>query len=165
LEKMDVTQKITQAIEPSIESMGYTLVQVKLGDSMGRKTLTVMAERKDDARMGSDDCTKISRQVGALLEVEDPISTAYDLEVCSPGIDRPLTRLADYSRYQGQEAKLETYAPLSPIDNRKRFHGELLGADGEKVRMRIDNDEVEIPFVDIRTARLAISETLLRKKK
>jgi ribosome maturation factor RimP len=162
---MDVTTRITQAIEPSMESMGYTLVQIKLGDSERRKTLTIMAERKDKKPMGIEDCTRISRQIGALLEVEDPISTAYDLEVCSPGLDRPLTKLADYARYKGTEAKLETYAPLNPVDNRKRFRGELLGVDGEKIRLRMDNDEVEIPFPDIRTARLAVSETLLKKKK
>jgi ribosome maturation factor RimP len=162
---MEITQKIHEIIEAPMESMGYSLVLVKLSDGSGRKTLTVMAERKDDAPMGIEDCTKVSRQIGALLEVEDPITTAYDLEVCSPGIDRPLTRLADYTRYKGEEAKLETYAPLNPADNRKRFRGELLGVSGNTIRIRVDNDEVEIPFSDIRTARLAVSETILNTKK
>jgi ribosome maturation factor RimP len=164
---MDVAERVTLAIEPSIDTMGYRLVQVKLGDYDRRKVLTVMAERKDETPMGVEDCTKISRHVGALLEVEDPIPTAYDLEVCSPGIDRPLTRLADYSRYVGSEAKLETYAPLNPADNRKRFRGELLGVNGEKIRMRLEEEsgEMEIPFSDIRTARLIVSETLMKKKK
>jgi len=162
---MDITQKIQGIIEAPVDALGYTLVQVKLGEGGGRKTLTVMAERKDDAPMGVEDCAKISRQVGTLLEVEDPITTAYDLEVCSPGLDRPLVRLADYERYKGEEAKLETYAPLDQVENRKRFRGELLGARGEIVRMRVDNSEVEIPFSNIRLAKLTVSETILKKKK
>src|SRR5437762_1305523 len=104
---MNPVEKITETIEPSLEAMGYALVQVRLNDG-GRKTLSVMAERTDAQPMGVEDCTQISRQVSALLDVEDPISGAYDLEVCSPGIDRPLTKLKDFERFVGQEAKVET---------------------------------------------------------
>lgn len=159
---MDVIQKITSAIEPSLADMGYGLVQVKIGEIGRRKTLTVMAERRDEKPMGMEDCTNISRHVGALLDVEDPISSAYDLEVCSPGLDRPLTRLADYSRYAGQEAKVETYAPL---DGRKRFRGELLGAEAENIKMRVDGGDVTIAFANIRNAKLMVSETLLKRNK
>jgi ribosome maturation factor RimP len=162
---MDVVQKVTQAIEPSLEAMGYALVQIKLDGGAGRKTLTVMTERKDDKPMGVEDCSQVSRQVSALLDVEDPISSAYDLEVCSPGIDRPLVKLADFIRYKGSEIKLETYAPINPVDNRRRFRGTVSGVNGETVRLHVDEDEVDIAFSNIRNARLMISETLLKRKK
>src|SRR5258708_669553 len=117
---MDIIQKITQSIEPSLSAMGYGLVIVKLGDSGKRKTLMIMAERTDGVGMSFNDCAEISRTISALLDVEDPITTAYDLEVCSPGVDRPLTREADFVRFAGSEVKLET---MLPIDDRKRFRG------------------------------------------
>lgn len=162
---MDVIEKITQAIEPSLAAMGYGVVQIKLGDAGRRKTLTVMAERSDAAPMGMEDCVEISRQISALLDVEDPIQTAYDLEVCSPGLDRPLTKLADFLRYVGKEAKLETYAPLNVIDGRKRFRGMLLSVDGEIIRMRVEEGEVEIPFKDVRIAKLSSAPTTAPGKK
>lgn len=158
---MDTVQKITQAIEPSLAAMGYTLVLIRLGDGGRKKTLTVMAERIDETPMAVEDCVEISRQVSALLDVEDPINGAYDLEVCSPGLDRPLVRLGDYDRYAGVEAKLETYAP---IDGRRRFRGVLLGARGNVIRMRLEAGEMDIPFQDIRTAKLMMSDKLLKKK-
>jgi ribosome maturation factor RimP len=148
---MDIISKITQAIEPSLDSMGYGLVLVRLADGGYRKTLTVMAERKDDRMMSFDDCTEISRTVSALLDVEDPITSAYNLEVCSPGIDRPLTRLADFQRFMGSEAKIET---LFPIDGRKRFKGVLKGINKEMISVSMPEGEVEIPFPQVRTAKL-----------
>jgi ribosome maturation factor RimP len=157
---VDLVEKITHAIEPSLDVMGYRVVLIKLADGARRKTLTVMAERKDDVPMGFDDCTEISRAVGALLDVEDPITTAYDLEVSSPGIDRPLTRLADFSRYRGCEAKIET---LIPQDGRKRFRGILEGVKGEAVLLTLPDvkETVEIGFSNIRQAKLAVSDTLV----
>jgi ribosome maturation factor RimP len=160
--KMDVMQKVSAAIEPSLESMGYTLVLLKMGEMGRRKTLTIMAERKDEAPMGVEDCTNISRQVGAILDVEDPFTHAYDLEVCSPGLERPLTRLVDYSRFKGSEAKLETYAPIS---GRKRFRGTILGVQGEMIRLQVDKEEVEIGYPDIRTAKLVLSDNIFKVKK
>src|ERR1700722_4468978 len=101
---MNIVEKITAAIEPSLANMGYALVQVKLADGARRKTLTIMAERRDNGAMGFADCSAISERASALLDVEDPIVSAYDLEVCSPGIDRPLTRLQDFVRFAGFEA-------------------------------------------------------------
>ena len=155
---MDVIQKITQTIEPSLDSLGYALVLVKLGDGGKRKTLTVMAERKDDVNMSFDDCTEISRTVSALLDVEDPITTAYNLEVCSPGIDRPLTKLADYTRFKGLEVKLET---IFPVDGRKRFRGVIKGVDKETVQLAMPEGEVQIVFAHIRTCRLVMTDALV----
>lgn len=163
---MDIVQRITQTIEPSMEAMGYTLVQVKLADSARRKTLTVMAERADDVPMSFDDCTEISRTVSALLDVEDPITTAYDLEVCSPGLERPLVRPVDYKKYTGFEAKLET---MVPVNGRKRFRGAIDGIENETVRITTPEGQAEIAFRNIRTAKLVVTDALvtasLKKKK
>lgn len=163
---MDVLQKITQAIEPSLESMGYTLVQIKLADTARRKTLSIMAERIDEQGMSFDDCTEISRMVSALLDVEDPISGAYDLEVCSPGLDRPLVKQKDYKRYKGFEAKLET---MFPVQGRKRFRGTIEGVNGEDIKIAMPEGQVSIPFSSIRTAKLVANDALvsaaMKKKK
>ena len=148
---MDIVKKITQAIEPSLEALGYSLVLVRLADGSRRKTLTIMAERADEVPMSFNDCTEISRTVSALLEVEDPIAGEYDLEVSSPGIDRPLTKLADFKRFAGEEAKVET---LLPIDGRKRFRGVIEGVKGELVILAMPEGKVEIPFSHVRTAKL-----------
>jgi ribosome maturation factor RimP len=159
---MDIVQKITQTIEPSLEAMGYALVQVKLADGMRRKTLTVMAERTDGTSMGFDDCTAISQTAGALLEVEDPITTAYDLEVCSPGIDRPLTKLKDFVRFTGVEAKVET---MIPIDGRRRFRGKIEGVENEVITLVMPEGKAAIEFRNIRSAKLQMSDALLKKDK
>lgn len=154
---MDITAKITALIEPSLASMGYAIVLVKLNDSNHRKTLMVMAERADGKLMGFDDCTDISNTVGALLEVEDPITGAYNLEVCSPGIDRPLTKKDDYVRYKGYEAKLEVQLP---IDGRKRFRGTINGADDHDISLNVEGQNVSIPLGNVRTAKLVMNDAL-----
>jgi len=149
---MDIVTKITATIEPSLTAMGYGIVQVKLADGSRRKTLSIMAERSDDVPMGFDDCTEITRMVSALLDVEDPITSAYDLEVCSPGLDRPLTRLNDFIRFSGMEAKVET---ILPVDGRKRFRGVITKvADGIITIVMPEGFEAAIPFTHIKAAKL-----------
>ena len=156
---MDIIKKITADIEPSLSAMGFSLVQVKMTDGMRRKTLSIMAERADEKPMGADDCAEISRTVGALLEVEDPISGAYDLEICSPGIDRPLTKLSDFSKYEGMEAKVETLAPLE--GNRKRFRGKLAGVKKNEVSITMPEGPVVIAFDNIKNAKLVLTDELI----
>jgi len=148
---MDILTRITQAIEPSLEAMGYSVVQIKLADGGKRKTLSIMAERKDDNNMSFDDCAEISRTVSALLDVEDPITSAYNLEVCSPGIDRPLTKLADYTRFKGYEIKLET---IFPIEGRKRFKGVIKGVNKETIELSMPEGEVQILYPQVKMAKL-----------
>ena len=155
---MDIIQKITQTIEPTLAAMGYALVLVKLTDGKPRKTLMIMAERKDDVNMSFDDCTEISRTVSALLDVEDPISFAYNLEVCSPGIDRPLTKLADYTRFGGYEVKLET---IFPQDGRKRFRGIIKGVEKEVINLAMPEGDVKITYPHIKTAKLVMTDALV----
>lgn len=155
---VDVLSRITQIIEPSVNALGYSLVQVKMSDGARRKTLTIMAERKDEVMMSFDDCTLINDTVSALLDVEDPISGAYNLEICSPGIDRPLTRKEDYSRFSGYEIKAET---IIPVDGRKRFRGILQGIDNDIIALATENGNADIPFSYIRTAKLVMTDELV----
>ncbi|ACJ00277.1 ribosome maturation factor RimP [Rhodospirillum centenum] len=130
---MEAVERIGRIIEPSVEAMGYELVRVQLSGGQ-RPTLQIMAERSDGAAMTVEDCADISRAVSALLDVEDPLPGAYTLEVSSPGIDRPLTRLKDFERFAGFEARLETKAP---VDGRKRFRGFLAGIEDDAVRLAL----------------------------
>jgi ribosome maturation factor RimP len=123
-----------------------------------RRTLQVMAERRDGRPMTVDDCAEISRNVSAILDVEDPISGAYTLEVSSPGIDRPLLRPRDYERFSGHQAKIEL---LEPVDGRRRFRGRILGRDGDTVRLEVDDDIVELPIARIARAKLVLTDELL----
>jgi len=154
---MDLLSKITQIVEPTLTSMGYCVVQMKLNDGKTR-TLSVMAERIDGQMMSFDDCTEISRTISALLDVEDPIEGAYNLEVMSPGIDRPLTRIVDYTRFSGFVAKIET---LLPVDGRKRFKGVLKGIANDVIALSMPEGNVQIPFRQVRSAKLVVTDELI----
>ena len=151
------TNRIAQAIEPSLEAMGYHLVRVVI--TVGRRpTLQVMAERRDDQPMTVDDCAQISHSVSALLDVADPIAGAYTLEISSPGIDRPLVRAEDYDRFSGFEARIEL---ARPIEGRKRFRGRLLGTSAERVRLATETGEVSLPLADVARAKLVLTDDLI----
>ena len=153
----DLPRRIERLLAPSLEAMGYEIVRVRL--SGGRSpTVQIMAERLDRRPMTVDDCTAISRNASAILDVEDPMAGAYTLEVSSPGIDRPLVRPEDYDRFAGFEAKLEL---ARPIDGRKRFRGRLLGRDGDRVRVVTDTGEVALPLADVARAKLVVTDDLL----
>jgi len=138
--------------------MGYRVVRVLL---MGgrRATLQVMAERIDGQPMSVEDCAEISRTVSALLDVNDPIAGAYDLEVSSPGLDRPLLRREDYARFAGFEAKIELNRP---VEGRRRFRGKLLGLEGDVVRLLVDAVPLALPIADVARAKLVITDELLQ---
>ncbi|MEI8394638.1 MAG: ribosome maturation factor RimP [Rhodospirillaceae bacterium] len=155
---MDGTERIEQIIAPSISAMGYEIVRVQMSGGR-RPVLQIMAERLDGAPMDVEDCADISRTVSAVLDVENPIAVAYTLEVSSPGIDRPLTRLRDFARYTGFEARIETKAM---IDGRRRFRGILKGASEGMVRLEIENAQtVDLPFDNILRAKLVLTDALM----
>lgn len=154
---MDLQTRIADLIEPSLDGMGYALVRVQLQGAK-RLTLQIMAERKDGAPMTVEDCADISRNVSAVLDVEDPIDAAYALEVSSPGIDRPLVRLDDFERWSGFDAKVET---AQPIDGQKRFRGILRGVDGETIKLETETGAVELPFAAISKAKLVLTDALI----
>ena len=159
--KTGMDQRMAEIIQPVLEGMGFELVRLRL---MGGKTATlqIMAE-KPDGTIEVDDCAEISTAVSAVLDVEDPIEDQYTLEVSSPGIDRPLTRLKDFDRWEGYEAKLET---TEQIDGRRRFKGELQGTEGSEVLIEIEEHgkpvTIGLPFDWLSDAKLVLTEDLIR---
>ena len=162
---MEQTEKIGHIIDPSLQAMGYELVRVSLS-GMRSPTLQVMVERADHAAMTVEDCAAVSRAVSAVLDVEDPIRGSYTLEVSSPGIDRPLTRLADFARFAGHLARVELSLATQ---GRRRFKGTLLGTEGDTVRLRVEADAkngepaeiIALPFSDIQKAKLVLTDALI----
>ena len=155
--KSALDRRMAEILTPVIEDMGYELVRVRL---MGGKTATlqVMADRPQGG-IEVDDCAEISNAASAVLDVEDPILDSYTLEVSSPGIDRPLTRLKDFDAFEGYEAKLET---SELIDGRKRFKGVLAGTEGDEVLINIDAGTVGLKFEWLSDAKLVLTDDLIR---
>jgi ribosome maturation factor RimP len=149
---------IERLIAPSAEAMGFRVVRVLLTGNR-RARLQIMAERADGSGMIVDDCASLSRAVSAILDVEDPIAGSYELEVSSPGIDRPLTRLADFERFAGFEAKVES--SVADADGRRRWVGRLLGLDGETVRLATEDGDVAVPFANLTKAKLVLTDALI----
>jgi len=154
---MDGTERIEAVIVPAITAMGYEIVRVQMSGGR-RPVLQIMAERLDGSPMTVEDCADISRTVSAVLDVADPIASAYTLEVSSPGIDRPLIRLQDFERFTGFEARVETRAL---VDGRRRFRGTLRGVVGDRIRLETDAGLAELPFDGILRAKLVLNDALL----
>ncbi len=150
--------RVAGIVAPTLADMGYELVRVAI---LGREqpTVQIMADRADGGQITVDDCEAISRALGAVLDVEDPVPGAWTLEVSSAGIDRPLTRRRDWNRFAGHLARAEMAVPLP--DGRRRFSGVVLGADATHARLRVDEAEVALPLADIRRARLVLTDELI----
>ena len=143
-------------IEPAVEAAGFRLVRLRL---MGghSKTLQIMAERPDGT-MNVQDCAVLARALQDFLAQEDRIQGEFELEVSSPGIDRPLTRLMDFSRWSGHEARIELHAA---IDGRKRFRGKLLGLQDNDIVIETEQQRIAVPFKQIAEAKLVLSDALI----
>jgi ribosome maturation factor RimP len=161
--------RVAALAEPVLASLGYRLVRVRISAFAGA-TVQIMAERPDGT-MAIEDCEAVSRALSPVLDVTDPVEGSYRLEVSSPGIDRPLVRRSDFDRYAGNVAQVEMAVP---IDGRKRFRGELLGTQGDFVRIRYDaaageSAEALLRIDDMAEAKLVLTDTLiaqsLRKSK
>jgi ribosome maturation factor RimP len=150
-------QQLETLLTPILNAMGYDVVRVQISGSR-HPTMQVMAERKDEAAMTVDDCAEISRAISAVLDVEDPIEEAYQLEVSSPGIDRPLTRPQDYDRYAGFDARVEL---RNALDGRRRFKGKLLGVKDENVMLAVEGETVSVPLAAIQRAKLLLTDELI----
>ncbi|MBN7784448.1 MULTISPECIES: ribosome maturation factor RimP [Ponticoccus] len=156
--KTGMDKRVAEIITPVIEDMGFEVVRIRL---QGGNTplLQIMAERPEGG-IEVDQCAEISTAVSAVLDVEDPISDQYTLEVSSPGIDRPLTRLKDFETYEGYEAKLET---TEMIDGRKRFRGVLAGVEDGEVLVNLDEGTVGLQFDWLSDAKLVMTDELIRE--
>lgn len=154
------TDQVVSIIEPSLADLGYELVRLHFGGN-GRPVLQIMLDRADGEEITIDDCTLASRTISALLDVADPIPEAYELEVGSAGIDRPLTREKDFDSFAGFEAKVEL---KQARDGRRRFRGRLLGLKNGMVRLRVEDGEdnmIELPFADVSRAKLVLTDELI----
>ena len=158
--------RLLELLDPVAEAAGYAIVRLRLmgGD---RRNLQIMAERPPrEGEFGGtmlvEDCTQLSRAVSEVLDAADPIRGEYTLEVSSPGIDRPLTRLADFETYAGCEARIELDRL---VENRKRFKGRLAGVEGDKVAIDLDGEAETalVPFAWISEAKLVITDDLLQR--
>ena len=149
---------LNDLLEPVVEKLGYELVRVL---TIGAKnpTLQVMIDRKDGKDITVDDCAKVSRVLSDLLDEKDPIEDRYNLEVSSPGLDRPLTKPAHFARFAGYVARVETNAEVM---GRKRFKGVIEACDSANVTLSMDGENYVIPFAEIGKAKLVLTDELLK---
>ncbi|NQU58294.1 MAG: ribosome maturation factor RimP [Rhodospirillales bacterium] len=154
---MGLSHRIEEMISPTIEAMGFRLVKVDYTGG-SNPCLQIMAEDADTGRMDVEGCAKISRAVSAILDVEDPLSGTYALEVSSPGIDRPLVRPQDFEKFLGFDAKIET---SRAIEGRKRFKGRLVEVKDGIVRIETKDQAYDIAYQDIDNAKLLLSDDLI----
>ncbi|WP_299139726.1 ribosome maturation factor RimP [uncultured Tateyamaria sp.] len=156
--KAAIDRRLAEIITPVIEDLGYELVRIRLMSGK-ETTLQIMAD-KPDGGIEVDDCGAISTAVSATLDVEDPILDAYTLEVSSPGIDRPLTRLKDFDAFEGYEAKLETD---ELIDGRRRFKGVLAGIEDDEVLINVTEGTIGLKFDWLSDAKLVLTDELIKE--
>lgn len=160
--KTSMDRRMAEIVTPSIEALGFEVVRIRV---MGGKTntLQIMAERPEGG-IAVDECAEISNAISVLLDVEDPLEDAYALEVSSPGIDRPLTRLKDFETFEGYEAKVET---TEMIDGRRRFKGILAGVEGDEVLINLEEGgetvTVGLHFDWLSDAKLVLTEELIKE--
>lgn len=141
--------RLTDLLEPIIKDLGYELLLLEFGGASGSGTLRLFID--SPAGITLADCEKVSREVAAVLDVEDPIHSAYHLEVSSPGMDRPLAKPEHFEQFKGEIARVQM---LAPVEGRRRFQGKVLGVTAEAVTLEIDGVAVILPFNDIEKAKL-----------
>jgi ribosome maturation factor RimP len=145
---MRAQARLIELLEPTVEGLGYELVGVEFDGS--QRVLRVYID--SEAGITLDDCTKVSYQVSGVLDVEDPISGRYQLEISSPGLDRPLYTLAHYERFKGEMARLQL---IRLVEGRRKIKARLAGVDGDDVLLQDGETTLRIPFESIEKARLA----------
>ena len=159
-----IERQIWDMLQPSVEDMGFRLVRVRLSGASGKNdyTLQIMIEPPaaapdNDLSVTVDECAEVSRMASALLDVADPISTAYRLEVSSTGMERPLVQPDDFARYTGYTAKVELY---DAVNGRKRFDGVVKGFEGEDILFRQDGEKEDwrLPYGSLKAARRVLSD-------
>ncbi len=153
---------LLEILDPVAEAAGYAIVRLRLMGGEHVRRLQVMAERQVDGDMNVEDCARLSRAISEIMDAADPIAGEYTLEVSSPGVDRPLTRLKDFADYQGYEARIE----LDRLaEGRKRFKGVLAGTEGDQVAVDLEGEDETalIPFAWILDAKLVLTDQLMKR--
>ena len=156
--KTATEKRLLEIINPILSDMGFELVRLRLSSNK-EITLQVMAARPD-GYINVDECAEISTGISAVLDVEDPILDTYNLEVSSPGIDRPLTRIKDFEAFEGYEAKIET---VDLIEGQKRFKGTLAGINGSEILINIDAGTIGLEFDWLAEAKLVLTDELVKE--
>lgn len=151
--------QLTELVSGTLEAMGLELVQLNILDGRKGKTLQLLVDNPSTGRITVDECASASRQISAILDVEDVIQHSFTLEVSSPGIDRPLVKHADYEKYLGFDAKIETRLP---VGSRRRFKGPLIALGESTVDIRVDGEVFTLPLDQIASARLILNDTLIK---
>jgi len=141
--------RLTRLLQPLVEELGYEFVGLDHQSNPKNPVLVIYIDQPGGIAV--EDCERVSREVAALLDVEDPIPGHYNLEVSSPGLDRPLFTLEQFERFRGEQVRLSLYAPQ---DGRRKFKGQILGAENGKIRLDQDGAEVELELGNIAKARL-----------
>ncbi len=153
--KEDILGKVRAIAEPLAEGEGLELVDAEFGGLGGRTVLRLFIDRKGGTQgVSLDDCSGFSRVVSTALDVEDPVQGTYDLEVSSPGLDRPLRKPEHFQKYAGQRVKVKTYGPIDTAGARKSFTGKLLGLSGDQVRIDVDGTVFDVPLSQISKANI-----------
>ena len=155
--KAAIDRRIAEIVTPVVEDMGFEVVRVRL--MSGKDTILQIMVQRPDGQIEVDECGQISTALSAVLDVEDPILDEYNLEVSSPGIDRPLTRLKDFDQWEGFEAKVETD---ELIDGRRRFKGLLAGTEGDEILITIPEGTIGLKFDWLSDAKLVLTDELIR---
>jgi len=155
--KAAIDRRIAEIITPVVEDMGFEVVRVRL--MSGKESILQIMVQRPDGQIEVDECGQISTALSATLDVEDPILDVYNLEVSSPGIDRPLTRMKDFDQWEGFEAKIETD---ELIDGRRRFKGLLAGTEGDEVLITITEGTIGLKFEWLSDAKLVLTDELIR---
>jgi ribosome maturation factor RimP len=155
--KAAIDRRIAEIITPVIEDMGFEVVRVRL--MTGKESILQIMVQRPDGQIEVDECAQVSTAISAVLDVEDPILDVYTLEVSSPGIDRPLTRMKDFDQWEGFEAKIETE---ELIDGRRRFKGQLAGTEGDEILITITEGTIGLKFEWLSDAKLVLTDELIR---
>ena len=153
---------LLEILDPVAEAAGYDIVRLRLMGGEHARRLQIMAERPSDGDMNVEDCARLSRAISEIMDAADPIAGEYTLEVSSPGVDRPLTRLKDFVAYEGYEARLELDRMA---EGRKRFKGLLAGVEDDAVAIDLEGEEetAMIPFPWIVEAKLVLTDQLMKR--
>ena len=149
---------IARLIEPTVKDMGLDLVRVAMIGGKSDPTLQIMAERPDTRQLTIDDCETLSRKLSDILDEADPLEEGYRLEVSSPGIDRPLTRRSDFADWTGHEARIKF---IDPVDTAKQVSGDIVGIEGDTIRIATPKGERLVDFANIASAKLLLTDKLI----
>lgn len=159
MQQPSIYQALAPILEPSVESMGFRLVRIIWQGSERRRILQIMVERLDGEEMTVEHCSDISHMISALLDVKDPIDGAYELEVSSPGVDRPLMNAKDFADYIGHEVKVEMAVPQA--EGRRRYRSSIAEVSDEMVILKNGGEVFELPLEEMASAKLVMTDKLM----